>query len=346
MLGIPTVVDRLIHQAIRQVLEPVFEPTFSETSYGFRPGRSSHQAIERARLYVKDGNRWVVDLDLEKFFDRVQHDVLMSLVARRIEDKGILKLIRRCLQAGILEGGLVSARTEGTPQGSPLSPLLSNVMLDELDKELERRGHKYVRYADDGNVYVKTQRAGERVMASIEHFLRKRLKLVVNREKSAVDHPWNRKFLSYTMTSDQNPKLLISPNAKQRLMSKLKEIFRRGRGRRLKDTIQELSRRLPGWIRYFRYANGRNGLDLLDRWIRRRLRWILWRQWKKPKTRLKELIKRGLRPELARKGAYNGRGPWWNAGQMHMSFAIPNRELRNMGLPSLLEEYQRLASSS
>ena len=294
---------------------------------------------------MESGYRWVVDIDLEKFFDRVQHDVLMSRLARRIEDKGLLKLIRKLLQAGIMEGGLVSPRTEGTPQGSPLSPLLSNILLDELDKELERRGHKFVRYADDANIYVKSQQAGERVLASIEEFLRERLKLTVNRDKSAVDHPWNRKFLGYTMTSDQKPKLLVSPAAKKRLLLRLKDTFRRGRGRRLQTTVDELAKMLPGWLRYFRYADVRSGFDKLDRWIRRRLRWILWRQWKGRKKRLKELNKRGVKPAMALKGVNNGRGPWWNSTQQHMNYAIKNREFQDMGLPSLLEEHKRLARS-
>jgi RNA-directed DNA polymerase len=346
MLGIPTVLDRLIQQCLLRVLQPIFDPTFSDDSYGFRPGRSTHQAVLRAREHIAAGHRWVVDLDLEKFFDRVNHDILMSRVARRVKDKRVLLLIRRYLQAGMMEGGLVSPRVEGTPQGGPLSPLLSNVLLDELDRELERRGHRFVRYADDSNVYVQSKAAGERVMASLERFLEKRLRLRINRDKSAVARPWKRKFLGYSATWHRKPKLKASPQSVKRLKSKLRLFFRRARGRNLGRVIRELGPIIRGWVNYFRLSEVRGSFELLDQWLRRKLRCILWRQWKRPKTRRKKLIALGLDPERARLSAGNGRGPWWNAGASHMNQAIPTSKLRRMGLLSFLDEYRRLACSA
>jgi RNA-directed DNA polymerase len=346
MLGIPTVLDRLIQQALLQVLQPCFDPTFSDSSFGFRPGRSAHQALEKARAHIAVGHRWVIDMDLEKFFDRVNHDVLMSRLARRIGDKRILRLIRRYLQAGMMEGGLVSPRTQGTPQGGPLSPLLSNVLLDELDKELERRGHRFVRYADDCNVYVRSRRAGERTLTSIERFLRKRLRLQVNREKSAVDRPWKRKFLGYTFTMHYQPKLKVAPESVKRFKGRVREILRRGRGRRLADVIVELRPVLIGWVSYYRKSQVRITFEQLDQWIRRKLRAILWRQWKRPWTRAKNLTRRGLAHDRAWISATNGRGPWWNAGASHMNQAVPTRYLSQLGLVNLLQESRRLMCSN
>jgi RNA-directed DNA polymerase len=342
MLGIPTVLDRLIQQALLQVMQPCFDPTFSDSSFGFRPGRSAHQALESAREHISAGHRWVVDMDLEKFFDRVNHDVLMSRLARRIKDKRILRLIRRYLQAGMMEDGLVSQRTEGTPQGGPLSPLLSNVLLDELDKELERRGHRFVRYADDCNVYVRSRHAGERVLTSLERFLWDRLRLTVNRDKSAVDRPWNRKFLGYTFTMHYQPKLKVAPESVKRFKGRLREMFRRGRGRRLADVIAALRPMLIGWVSYYRKSQVRITFEQLDQWIRRKLRAILWRQWKRPWTRAKNLIRRGLPARRAWISATNGRGPWWNAGASHMNQAVPTRYLSQLGLVSFVQESRRL----
>jgi RNA-directed DNA polymerase len=336
-LGIPTVIDRLIGQAIHQVLEPIFDPGFSESSYGFRRGRSAHQAIRQAREYVAEGRRWVVDIDLEKFFDRVNHDILMARVARRVKDKRLLRVIRRYLQAGIMVGGIETARQEGTPQGSPLSPLLSNIMLDELDKELERRGHAFCRYADDCNIYVKSKRAGERVKATIIRFLEKKLKLTVNEEKSAVDRPWKLKFLGYSMTSDTRPRLRVAKKTIERFKDKLREIFRKSRGRNIFKVIEELKPVLRGWINYFKLSEVKNTFELLDQWIRRKLRGILWRQWKRTYTRVKKLMKRGLEKTRAWKSAYNGRGTWWNAGASHMNEAYKKSDFDNMGLVSLLD---------
>ena len=346
MLGIPTVLDRLIQQALLQVLTPVFDPTFSEDSYGFRPGRSAHDAVRRARDHMASGHRWVVDLDLEKFFDRVNHDVLMARVARRVKDQRALRLIRRYLRAGMMEGGVVSPRREGTPQGGPLSPLLSNILLDELDRELERRGHLFARYADDCNVYVRSKRAGERVMASLERFLWNRLRLHINRDKSAVARPWNRTFLGYTVTWHRQPKLKVSPTSVKRLKEKLRTLFRRGRGRRLSTVCEELGPIIRGWVAYYRLSEVKASFEMLDQWLRRKLRCILWRQWKKPKTRINKLSKRGIERERARISAGNGRGPWWNAGASHMNQAIPTSYLRKTGLLSLIDEHHRLASAS
>ncbi len=345
-LGIPTVVDRLIQQALYQALQGWYDPTFSDASFGFRLGRGAHDALERAREHVAAGHRWVVDMDLEKFFDRVNHDVLMSRLARRIEDKRILKLIRRFLQAGMMEGGLVSARTEGTPQGGPLSPLLSNILLDELDKELERRGHRFVRYADDCNIYVRSKRSGERVLATIERFLKDRLRLKVNRDKSAVDRPWNRKFLGYTFTTHFQPKLKVAPQSVTRFKSRLREVFRVGRGRSLARLIKELRPKLIGWVSYFRKSEVRVTFEELDQWLRRKLRAILWRQWKRNWPRFKQLVRRGLDPVRAWQSVTNGRGPWWNAGASHMNQAVPTKALSQLGLPSLLQELHRLAKST
>lgn len=342
MLGIPTVLDRLIQQALLQVLQPWFDPTFSRDSFGFRPGRSAHQALDRAREHIAAGYRWVVDMDLEKFFDRVNHDVLMSRLARRIEDKRILHLIRRYLAAGMMEGGVTSPRSEGTPQGGPLSPLLSNVLLDELDQELQRRGHRFVRYADDCNIYVRSCRAGERVLDTVERFLKKRLRLVVNREKSAVDRPWKRKFLGYTFTTHYQPKFKVAPESVKRFKGRLRELFRQGRGRSLRRLLAELRPVLVGWVSYYRKSEVRATLEELDQWIRRKLRAILWRQWKRNWTRAKQLIRRGLTPERAWTSATNGRGPWWNAGASHMNQAVPTRVLSQLGLASLVQESQRL----
>jgi RNA-directed DNA polymerase len=342
VLGIPTALDRMIQQALLQVLTPIFDPTFSEDSYGFRPGKSAHDAVRRATEHMTAGHRWVVDLDLEKFFDRVNHDVLMARVSRRVGDKRVLRLIGRFLRAGLMEGGVASPRTEGTPQGGPLSPLLSNTLLDELDKELEQRGHRFVRYADDFNVYVKSAAAGERVMASLERFLAGRLRLRVNREKSAVGRPWSRKFLGYSVTTHRVPKLKPAKESVKRLREKLKGVFRRGRGRRLDRLVMELLPIIRGWVGYFRLAETTGVFEELDQWIRRRLRCVIWRQWKRPRTRHQKLRAWGLDEERARASAWNGRGPWWNAGAPHMNHAFPLAFFQRIGLQSLLVEHRRL----
>jgi RNA-directed DNA polymerase len=287
-----------------------------------------------------------VDLDLEKFFDRVNHEVLINRVSRRVKDQRVLRLIRRYLRAGMMEDGVMSPRSEGTPQGSPLSPLLSNVLLDELDKELERRGHRFARYADDSNVYVRSKAAGERVMASLERFLWERLRLKINRDKSAVGRPWERKFLGYSVWMNRTPKLKVSPQSIKRLKEHLQTLLQKGRGRNLETVIGDLSRIIRGWVAYFRFVEVTAGFEMLDQWVRRKLRVILWRQWKNPKTRLKKLRGLGLDQERALRSAWNGRGPWWNAGASHMNEAVSTRLLRAWGLVSFLEEHGRLKSVS
>ena len=341
-LGIPTVVDRLIQQALHQVLQPIFEPTFSDASYGFRPGRNAHQALRRAQQYVTSGKRWVVDIDLEKFFDRVNHDLLMGKLTAKMGDGRVLKLIRRYLEAGMMADGLVQPRTEGTPQGGPLSPLLSNILLTELDRELERRGHTFCRYADDCNVYVASARAGERLRQSLIRFLSERLKLKVNASKSAVARPWQRTFLGYSMTWHQKPKLRIAAASVTRLTEKVKALLRGARGRNVATTIQTLNPLLRGWAAYFKLAATKRVLEESDGWIRHKLRCVLWRQWKRPYARARNLMKRGLTEERAWRSATNGRGPWWNSGASHMHAAFPKSWFDHLRLVSLLVTVQRL----
>jgi RNA-directed DNA polymerase len=334
-LGIPMVLDRFIQQAVLQVLQAEWDPTFSEASFGFRPGRSAHQAVARAQEYIATGYGWVVDLDLEKFFDRVNHDTLMGLVAKRVEDRRIRRLIRGFLTAGVLAGGLVSPTEEGTPQGGPLSPLLSNLMLDVLDKELERRGHRFVRYADDCNIYVRSQRAGERVMANVERFLTRRLKLKVNAAKSAVDRPVARKFLGFSFTSGKEPRRRIAPQTLDRFKKRVRELTRRTCGRSLVQTITELARYLVGWRGYFGFCQTPSVLRKLDPWIRRRLRCLVWVQWKRGPTRYKALRRHGVGHVLAANTAGSCRGPWRLSNSSAMTIALPNAALAALGLPSL-----------
>ena len=346
ILGIPTVLDRLIQQALHQTLQPMFDPGFSRSSYGFRPGRNAHQAVKAAQRYVGEGRRWTVELDLEKFFDRVNHDVLMARVERKVKDPGVLKLIRRYLEAGLMEGGIASARSEGTPQGGPLSPLLSNILLDDLDRELERRGHRFCRYADDCNIYVKSNRAGQRVKQSITAFLEQRLKLKVNVNKSAVARPWERKFLGYSMTWHRKPKLRIASESRKRITAKIRSALQRGRGQSMQQVIEGLNPVLRGWMAYFQYTEVKNVLEELDGWLRHKLRTLLWRQWKRVHTRARNLMKAGIDKVRAWTSATNGRGPWWNGGSTHMNQAFPKSWFDRMGLVSLLDTHQRFQSVS
>jgi RNA-directed DNA polymerase len=334
-LGIPTVLDRFIQQAVLQVLQGEWDPTFSDSSFGFRPGRSAHQAVARAQEYLASGYRIVVDLDLEKFFDRVNHDVLMGLVAQRVTDKRLLRLIRGYLTAGVLEGGLVGPVDEGVPQGGPLSPLLSNLMLDELDRELERRGHRFVRYADDRNIYVRSQRAGERVMASVTRLLERRLKLKVNPEKSAVARPVERKFLGFSFTAAAQPRRRIAPQALARFRSRVRALTRRTSGRTLAQIVEELSRYLVGWRGYFGFCETPSVLRGLDQWVRRRLRAIAWKQWRRGRTRFAELRRRGVGKDLAAQTAGSPLGPWRLSNSPALSIAMPNAFFRALGLPSV-----------
>jgi RNA-directed DNA polymerase len=334
-LGIPTVLDRFIQQAVMQVLQKRWDRAFSDHSYGFRPGRSAHQAVEAAQQYIAAGYRWVVDLDLEKFFDRVSHDKLMGKIAERVSDKRLLKLIRAFLRAGVMEGGLVSPVDEGTPQGGPLSPLLSNLVLDEFDRELERRGHRFARYADDSNIYVRSRRAGERVMKSLARFISMKLKLKVNQSKSAVAEPWERKFLGFSFTSAEPPKRRIAPKAVKRFKERVRELTSRTRGISIERMAKELTLYLRGWIGYFGKCQTPTVLQSLEEWTRRRLRSAIWKQWKHGTVRYRELRKRGVNPRLAATTAGSAHGPWRLALSQGLAIALPNAYFDSLGIPRL-----------
>lgn len=334
-LGIPTVLDRFIQQAVMQVLQGRWDRTFSEHSHGFRPRRSAHQAVAKAQQYIAAGHRWVVDLDLEKFFDRVNHDRLMATIARRVNDKRMLKLIRAFLESGVMENGLVSPVEEGTPQGGPLSPLLSNLVLDELDRELERRQHRFVRYADDCNIYVASERAGKRVMQSVTSFIRRRLKLKVNEAKSAVARPQERKFLGFSFTYGEKPKRRIAPKALLRCKQRVRELTRRTRGIRLEQMTKELASYLRGWRGYFGHCQTPSVLHGLDHWIRRRLRSVVWKHWKRGSVRFARLRQGNIGPDLAAQTAGSPHGPWRLANSPALSIALPTAYFDALGLPRL-----------
>jgi len=334
-LGIPSVLDRFIQQAVMQVLQRRWDRTFSEHSYGFRPGRSAHQAVEAAQKYIAAGYRWCVDLDLEKFFDRVSHDKLMAKIAEGISDKRLLRLIRAFLTAGVMEGGLVSPVDEGTPQGGPLSPLLSNIVLDEFDRELERRGLRFARYADDSNIYVLSRRAGERVMESLKRFLTTKLKLKVNEQKSAVARPWERKFLGFSFTANREPKRRIAPKAVLRFKERVRELTRRTRGVSIERMAEDLARYLRGWIGYFGKCQTPSVLQSLEEWTRRRLRAAIWKQWKRGTVRFAELRKRAVGKDLAAQAAGSAHGSWRLAASPALSFALPNAYFDSLGIPRL-----------
>jgi RNA-directed DNA polymerase len=334
-LGIPTVLDRFIQQAVMQVLQGRWDRTFSEHSYGFRPGRSAHQAVEAAQQHIAAGYRWVVDLDLEKFFDRVCHDKLMAKIVERVSDQRLLKLIRAFLRAGVMEGGLVSPVEEGTPQGGPLSPLLSNIVLDEFDRELERRGHHFARYADDSNIYVRSRRAGERVMKSLTRFISAKLKLQVNQSKSAVAEPWERKFLGFSFTRSESPKRRIAPKAVKRFKERVRELTSRTRGISIERMAKELALYLRGWIGYFGKCETPSVLQSLEEWTRRRLRSAIWKQWKRGRARFAELRKRGVSFHLAATTAGSAHGPWHLANSKALALALPNAYFDSLGIPRL-----------
>jgi RNA-directed DNA polymerase len=336
-LGIPTVLDRFIQQAVLQVLQRRWDRTFSQHSYGFRPGRSAQQAVAQAQHHIADGYGWVIDLDLEQFFDRVNHDKLMGRIAQRVDDKRLRKLIRAFLKAGVMENGLVSSSVEGTPQGGPLSPLLSNLVLDELDRELERRGHRYVRYADDSNIYVRSERAGHRVMASVTRFITTQLKLTVNASKSAVARPQERKFLGFSFTAGPEVKRTIAPQAIDRFKARIREITRRAKGVSIETTIEELAPYMRGWRTYFGFCETPEALVYLTRWVRLRLRAALWRQWKTPRRRRAALIELGVRHQLASNTAGSGLGPWYLARAKALSVGLSNAYFASLGLPTLLD---------
>lgn len=346
LLGIPTVTDRLIQQAIAQVLSNIYDPTFSEHSYGFRPNRSAHDAVRKAKGFLSEGYRWVVDMDLEKFFDKVNHDRLMSTLARRIDDKPLLRLIRKYLQAGVMINGVVSSTEEGTPQGGPLSPLLSNIVLDELDKELENRGHRFVRYADDCNIYVKTRRAGVRTMVSIQQFIETKLRLKVNEKKSSVDRPWKRKFLGFSFTQHKEPKVRIAKESLRRMKDKIRDITSRKMPYTMEYRIQKLNQFLIGWCGYFSLADTKSVFEALDGWIRRRLRMCLWKNWKKPRTKVRNLIRLGI-PEWQAYEWGNTRKNYWRISKSPILHrALGSSYWSRQGLKSLQARYETLRYSS
>ncbi len=340
-LGIPTVIDRLIQQALHQELTPIFEPIFSEYSYGFRPNRSAHDAVRQARRYAEEGYEWVVDIDLEKFFDRANHDMLMARVAREVTDKRVLKTIRRYLQSGVMINGVVVRSEEGTPQGGPLSPLLSNILLTDLDRELEKRGHRFARYADDCNIYVRSQRAGERVMEGIKTFIETKLKLKVNEAKSAVGKPTKRKFLGFSMfKKGGRTKLRLAPQTKKRLKQKLREMTCRSRSMNMKHRIQIINSYLQGWMGYYALAETPSVFRDIEAWLRRRLRTCLWMQWKRVRTRYRKLRALGLSHGKAMELANSRKGPWRMSQWLNK--VLTNGYWEEQGLESLTKLYQKL----
>lgn len=341
LLGIPTVLDRLIQQALMQVLTPVFDPGFSESSYGFRPGRGAQGAVQAARSYIEEGYKWVVDMDLAQFFDRVNHDVLMARVARKVQDKRVLRLIRHYLEAGVMLGGVKVRSDEGTPQGGPLSPLLANILLDDLDKELESRGHRFARYADDCNIYVRSRRAGERVMQGVKRFVEERLKLKVNEEKSAVDRPWKRKFLGFTFLPGKRVRIRLASKTVERVMTKIRELTNRTRPLAMEERIRLLNEYLGGWIGYFRLAEIPSTFEKLDEWTRRRLRMCLWKQWKRGKTRYRNLRRLGLNEKQAHDIAWTQAGYWRAVATPQLHKALGLAYWQGQGLKGLVERYNR-----
>jgi RNA-directed DNA polymerase len=342
LLGIPTVIDRLIQQAILQVITPIFNPGFSESSYGFRPNKKAHEAVEQAQKYIQEGYGYVIDIDLEKFFDRVNHDILMSRVVRKVKDKRVLKLIRAYLQAGIMVEGIKIRSEVGTPQGGPLSPLLANILLDDLDKELERRGHRFCRYADDCNIYVKTRRAGERVKGSIQRYLEKKLKLKVNEEKSAVDRPWRRQFLGFSFTSQRKARIRLSSKAMKRMKDKIRQLTNPNESIPIEERIKKINQYLIGWIGYYALAETPTPIEKLAGWIRRRLRLCLWSQWRRVRTRIRKLRTLGLKEQDILKISNTRKGAWRTAGASQLHRAMGNAYWRSQGLKDLTARYFEL----
>jgi group II intron reverse transcriptase/maturase len=343
MLGIPTVLDRFIQQAIAQVMGPLFEPKFSPHSYGFRPGRRAQDAVKAAQGYIREGYTWVVDVDLEKFFDRVNHDKLMARVAREVKDKRVLRLIRKYLVAGVMMNGVVMEVEEGTPQGGPLSPLLANILLDDLDRELEKRGQRFVRYADDCNIYVKSERAGQRVLSSVRRFLEQELSLKLNEHKSAVDRPWKRKFLGFSFyRRNGEVHVRLAQQTKDRLRKKLRRLTKRTRSGKLAEIIQEINEYTLGWMGYFRLAETPSVYQELDEWLRRRLRQLVWKRWKRGKTRYRELVALGVPTSRAALGAV-GKSPWRMSRSPVVNEALNNAYWQKLGLKSIAERYRQLS---
>ena len=344
-LGIPTVLDRFIQQAIQQVLTPIFEPTFSEFSYGFRPGKSARQAVRKAQEYIRSGKRIVVDIDLEKFFDRVNHDLLMSKLMKQVKDKRIHKIIRRYLQAGIMLNGCCVASEEGTPQGGPISPLLANIMLKDLDQELTNRGHAFVRYADDCNIYVKSKRAGQRVYQSVSEFIQKHLKLKVNEEKSAVDYPSKRKFLGFSFTFCKRVKLRVAPKTIEKFKANIRKLIKRSRSVSMQERLEKLNAYLLGWSGYFGIAEAKRVFQDLDEWIRRRLRMCLLKQWKRCKTKLRNLAKLGIPEDWGRCIALSRKKYWRLANTPQINKALGLAYWREQGLISLVDRNCKMLES-
>jgi len=343
LLGIPTVLDRLIQQAIAQIIGPVFEGTFSDNSFGFRPGRSAHDAILKAKEYIEQGKTWTIDMDLEKFFDRVNHDILMHRVARKVKDKRVLKIIRKYLESGVLINGVKISSEEGTPQGGPLSPLLANILLDDLDKELERRGHAFVRYADDCNIYVKSERAGKRVMASVRKFLTETLKLKVNESKSAVDRPWKRKLLGFSFYClKDRVGIRIHPKSIQKFKTTIRKITNRNYSWRFEERLGKLAIVTRGWVNYFGIADAKGLMEELDMWTRRRLRACLWKQWKRIRTRHENLMKLGVNSSKAWEWANTRKKYWRIAGSFILSTTVTNKYLEDLGYKSLVIAYRNV----
>lgn len=345
LLGIPTVLDRLIQQALLQALTPVFDPEFSEHSYGFRPGKSAHQAVKKAQQYIADGYRYAVDIDLEKFFDRVNHDILMARIARKVGDKRVLRTLRRYLQSGVMVDGVCIETQEGTPQGGPLSPLLANIVLDELDKELEKRGHRFARYADDCNIYVRSQRAGQRVMESVRRFVEGRLRLKVNQQKSSVDRPWSLKFLGFSFTSEKKTRVRLAPKTVRRFRDKVRVLTSRSKGIGMEQRLARLNPYLRGWIGYYRLADTVSVVQTLDEWTRRRLRMCRLKQWKKPKTKHRNLVTLGINKDWARNISGSRKGYWCLSDTPQVNKALGLAYWRNQGLVSLVETYHQLRSA-
>lgn len=341
-LGIPTVTDRFIQQAVTHVLTRMYDPSFSKSSFGFRPGKRAHEAVKLAQSYIEEGYRWVVDIDLEKFFDKVNHDRLMSRLAQRIEDRKLLRLIRRFLISGVMEGGLVSPNLEGTPQGGPLSPLLSNIVLDELDKELERRGHRFVRYADDCNIYVKSKRAGERVMMAITSFIEEKLKLKVNKEKSAVDRPWKRKFLGFSFTSNSKPKVRIASQSIKRFKNRIRELTSRRKSVSMEYRIYKLNQYLVGWMNYYQLADTRSVIGKLEGWLNRRLRMIRWKEWKLPRTKVKKLIELGVPKGKAYEWGNTRKAYWRISKSPILHKTLGKAYWLSLGLKSITARYDSM----
>ena len=344
-LGIPTVRDRFLQQALLQVMTPVFDPGMSASSYGFRPGRGAHEAVLAARGYVREGQTWVVDLDLKQFFDHVNHDRLMARVGQKVRDRRVLRLVRWYLQSGVMEGGVVVATEEGTPQGGPLSPLLANIYLDELDKELEKRGHRFCRYADDCNIYVRSRRAGERVMAGVRRLLEGRLKLQVNEAKSAVDRPWKRKFLGFSVLPGKECRIRLAPQSMRRVKDRVREITRRGRSQNLDERIGVLNEYLGGWIGYFALVETPSVVEDLTKWLRHRLRACIWRQWRRVRTRYRELRALGLPESVVKYMANTRKGPWRIAQSPPLQQGLDGAFWKAHGLLDLQERYQLLRSA-